>query len=230
MLAGDFLDGNVADWNIDKDDRCLCDVEATIVYRLSMRPIDFERGLERLDRRRSARAEFVRRKLYGSGRGLGVIDANAMFEANDAFEDLFGREPLDAFLNDADEVVHRCLGAFFAEAIACGAMTSPVTAGAAFKTVPARSFDTAKAMVAHQRGQRAKWTPSVRTEITFILAGSVASISSALSSFSGMMSECGVVTRCEQSMRKPDLAGIPHRIPVLAEVMGDGTRKAHQMK
>lgn len=230
MLAGQYLDGNVADWNAALDDRCLCDVEATIVYRLSMETKAFETGLSRLRRRRLARAEFVARKLRGQSGGLGVIDADATFAANDEFEEMFGREPLEAFINDTEEVVHRCLGEFFDHAVACNAVTSPMSAGAAFRTGPARSFTTAKEMLQYTEGRLSGWVPSVRTEIGFVLGGSVSAISEAIAQFAPAMAECGVMTRCEQSMRKPDLAGIPHRRPLLAEVPRDGARAIHQVK
>ena len=230
MLAGQYLDGNIADWNAALDDRCLCDVEATIVYRLSMATKAFETGLSRLGRRRSARAEFVARKLRGSSGRLGVIDADATFVANDEFEEMFGREPLDAFINDTEEVVHRCLGAYFDDVVACNAVTSPMSAGAAFRTGPARSFTTAKEMQQYRDGRLSGWTPSVRTEITFVLGGSVSAVSEAMTYFAPAMAECGVMTRLEQSMRKPDLAGIPHRRPMLAEVLRDGARVIHNMK
>jgi hypothetical protein len=228
MVTGQFLDGNIADWNASLDDRCLCDVEATIVYRLSMQTKAFETGLSRLGRRRAARAEFVSTKLRGGG-GMGVIDAGATFAANDEFEELFGREPLEAFINDTEEVIHRCLGSFFSQAEECNAVTSPMTAGAAFTTGPARSFTTAKDMRQYSEGRLSGWTPSVRTEISFVVGGSVSAINRALACFAPAMADCGVMTRWEQSMRKPDLAGIPHRRPVLAEVLRDGARIIHNM-
>jgi hypothetical protein len=229
MLAGQYLDGNVADWNAQPDDRCLCDVEATIIYRLSMETRAFETGLSRLGRRRVARAEFVARKLCGGTGRLGVIDADATFAANDEFEEMFGREPLDAFLNDTEEVVHRCLGSFFDDAVACNAVTSPMSAGAAFKAMPARSFTTAEAMLQYSKGRLSGWTPSVRTEISFVLGGSVTAINLAMACFAPAMAECGILTRCELTMRKPDLGGIPHGRPLLAEVLRDGPREANNV-
>jgi hypothetical protein len=230
MVAGEYLDGEIADWNAVGDDRCLCDVEATIVYRLAMTTKAFEAALSRLPRRRSARAEFVQRRLAGQSGRFGVIDANATFEANDEFEEMFGREPLDAFLNDTEEVVHRCLGSFFDEAVALKAITSPMTAGAAFNATPARSFTTAEAMLQYRKGRLSGWTPSVRTEISFVLGGSISTVTSAMASFTAVMAECGLMTRLERSIRKPDLSGIPHRRAILAEVLRDGTREAYKVK
>lgn len=229
MVAGQYLDGNIADWNASLDDRCLCDVEATIVYRLSMPTKAFETGLSRLGRRRAARAEFVSRKLGGVGGRLGVIDADATFEANDEFEEMFGREPLEAFINDTEEVVHRCLGSFFDQAVALNAVTSPMAAGAAFTIGPARSFTTAKEMRQYVDGRLSGWTPSVRTEIKFVIAGAYSAITAAMACFGPAMADCGVMTRCEHSMRKPDLSGIPHRRPLLAEVLRDGARVVHHV-
>lgn len=236
MLAVDFLDGNVADWNSSRDDRCLCDVEAVIVYRLAMSRSEFEAGLARLDRRRSARAEYVRRRLVGSrlrggvkDSGLGVVDAESAFEINDEFEEMFGREPLEAFVVDTEEVVHRCLGDFYRGVARMGATLSPMNAGRAFRILPGRSFQSAASMMAHQKGKKTKWIPSVRTEVKFVVAGDVGVIASAMAGFVSAMAECGVVTRLEQSMRKPDLAGIPHLRPMLAEVGGDRPAEAGEM-
>jgi hypothetical protein len=229
MLAGQFLDGNIADWNASLDERCLCDIEATIVYRLSISTKAFETGLSRLSRRRAARSEFVSRKLVTDDGRFGVIDADIAFAANDEFEELFGREPLEAFINDTEEVVHRCLGAFFDQAVACNAVISPLSAGAAFTTGPARSFTTAKEMGRYSEGRLSGWTPSVRTEIKFVLAGAHSAITAALRCFGPSMTDCGVVTRLEQSIRKPDLAGIPHRRPLLAEVLRDGAGAIHSV-
>lgn len=237
MLAVDYIDGNIADWNTTRDDRCLCDVDATIVYRLAMRQSDFEAGLARLDRRRVARAEFVKRKHVGmrlqggvDGSGLSVVDASVAFAIDDEFEEVFGREPLEAFINDTEEVVHRCLGHFFRSVVDLGAMTSPMNAGGAFRILPGRSFQSSASLMAHRSGKRAKWIPSVRTEVSFVVAGDVGVISAAMAEFVPAMAECGVVTRFEQTMRKPDLSGIPHLRPVLAEVGGYGAREARNVE
>ena len=234
MVTVDFLDGNVADWNSAKDDRCLCDIEATIVYRLAMGRSEFDDGLRRLDRRRAARAEFVGRRLTAgrlvTGLGLGLVDADRTFELNDEFEEMFGREPLEAFVTDTEEVVHRCLGEFFRSVYSVGAVTSPMSAGRAFTIRPGRSFQTASALLSHSRGsRRAKWVPSVRTELSFVVAGDLADILAVVSGFPQALSECGVMTRFEQSMRKPDLAGIPYARPFLAEVGGNGAGEVKQM-
>nr|WP_250807222.1 hypothetical protein [Neorhizobium tomejilense] len=234
MLAGDYIDGNAADWNSGGKDRCLCDVEATIVHRLAMKQAAFEEGLARLDRRRDVRAEFVGRRLasrrLSGSTGLGIVDADVTFLLNDEFEEIFGREPLEAFVTDTEEVVHRCLGDFFRDVRRHGAMTSPQNAGLAFKIVPARSFKTAAALVAHRSGRKTRWVPSVRTEMAFVVAGELSKITAALAGFIQAMTECGVVTRFEQAMRKPDLAGVPHIRPMLAEVGGYGARETHQVK
>jgi hypothetical protein len=232
MIAGEYIDGNVADWNSESDDRCLCDVDATIVYRLSMKQRAFDEGLRRLERRREVRAEFVARRLaskrLSGDTGLGIVDSETAFRLNDEFEDIFGREPLESFVCDTEEVVHRSLGAFFRDVSRNGAMTSPVNVGAAFRIVPARSFDTAKALSAWHAGKRAKWLPSVRTEIAFVIAGELSAVAASLSGFLPHMAECGVVTRFEHRMRKPDLAGIPHARPMLVQVSGVGQRDVNK--
>jgi len=163
-----------------------------------------------------------------AGRPL-VVDQDRSFAVHDEFEEIFGREPLEASVNDAEEVVHRKLGAFFAVAGDLGVVTSPVTAGAAFGIVPSRSFETSGALSRFRSGKGADWRPSVRTEIAFVLAGPLVSIRRSMSMFADAMSDCGLMVRCEQFLRKPDLAGIPHGRPRLAEVLRDGSRETDKV-
>jgi hypothetical protein len=231
MIVLDTVDGKVADGDGSVAERCLCDLEAVFISRLALGRAEFESGARRLPRRREARAAFVTRWLLDRGRGrFACVDEEAAFAANDEFEEMFGREPLESLVNDTEEIIHQRLGTFFSGVEGCGAMTSPMTAGKAFSISPARSFEDAAALSDFRRGRNSDWSPSIRTEIKFVIAGSVGAVAAAVAGFVPAMAGCGVLARMEQRTRRPDLAGIPHRAPMLAAVAGNGPREAGHMQ
>lgn len=232
MIARDNVDGAIAEWNADPSARCLCDVRATIVYLLPLSKRDFEDGMARLEKRQSARAAYLAAAIEAARRPFAVLDGDMAFRANDTFEEAYGREPLDAFIVDTDEVLHQHIGDYFAFAGERGVMTSPMTAGPAFEIAPSRSFRTEKARDAFSRGKRADWRPSVRTEIAFVLAGTRQKVAGVMAECASYLSGCGLVTRLEHAIRVPELPDIPVWTPraFLAEVRGDGTREAHHVK
>lgn len=159
-----------------------------------------------------------------------VVDDKLLFEINNEFEDVFGREPLEAFVTDIDEIVHERLGAFFDIVTDSRAMTSPMAAGRAFRIAPARSYPDVSALAreAARKVANPKWRPSVRVEVNFVIAGEIEAVRSLAGEFVPMMSGCGALAEFSTSFRKPDLAGIPHRRPVLtlASVATSGAGKA----
>ena len=213
MEVENNIDGMVADWEVSDDDRCICDIRATFVTKLLMSKVAFHDGLVRLKKRRAMRSEFILRKLSSRQPGLlHLVDENVNFQVNDDFEEIFDREPLDAFIIDMEEVAHQYLGDFFSQVRSTGLSVSPVNAGKAIKITPSRSFIKASdcACWDEEMPNKVEWSPCVRTELNFLIAGPIGIVGCAQNLFINHMSDIGIMFGFETSIRKPNLENIPH--------------------
>jgi hypothetical protein len=214
MVILECVDGEVAD-DEALEARCLCDMRASFVWTMELSYRRFNRAAAALADRRAARSAFVAARMGDAGR-FGVIDADMAFALNDEFEESHGRDPLEALVNDVEEIMHRELGGYFAIARPLGVVTSPMSAGAALKVAAARSFRSAEDLEDHRRGVSGGWRPSVRADVSFVIAGEISKVSAAASTFGSLMAARGPLVGLTQSVRRVDTAGVPHILPLLA--------------
>jgi hypothetical protein len=221
MVTQNFVDGEVAEFGTGLTETCVCDIHANLVYRLAMTKPQFEKAMQRLAKRRAARSAFVERELLAVRKGpFAVIDANTHFAANDAFEETYGREPLEAFVNDTYEIAHERVGEFIRTMRAWRMSVTPSRSGGAFEAVAARSFVTSRDLEAFQAGRRAHWVPSVRLVVSLTIGGQLGDVYAAQEELRRCLATCGVVTGFETCVRRGSLPVKALARPSLAGDMG----------
>lgn len=197
-----YVDGAVADWQMEEDDRVGCDLAGLVVYiPASMQKKHFERSCDWLEQREEALRDALLDTVKLAKGGLGVIDQETADKAWSRVNELMGDDTLHLFIKDTRTVAHLKVGAALKMAAMAGIDVTPGTADGAVDVVPAMSFMSERAMAHYLREGRGGWKPSVRLSVRVSMEGPYGPVTAAAAALLAATAECGPVLAWRQNVR-----------------------------
>lgn len=222
MVLGNFVDGDVPDWDTGDDDPLGVDVAAIVVFHPDIRPKAFELSCLALEQRRETRRDLMVHLARGSNPRFRLIDEETIHTAQEACSRIHGFDYLDTFLTDTLGVAIDEIGSVANRARTEGVRVTPERHALGISVRPARSFADRASMAKWEEGKRARWKPSVRLEVSLALDGPFTKVERFCEEIRRAVSTCGPLTFFEEHARPPrDFIVEEERPRVLAEVSPD---------
>ena len=211
MIAHNFVDEIIPDWQLQLDETHRITIRSTIVYLVPVSQAQFNKALAALDARQSAFSAEL--KQLSSRKGpLRIIDNDTTIAARRSLSHKHGDNFLDKFIYDTERAIVPEIGAAIRRINSRGVRTSPDRAGAAVSIVPARSFRSAVDLSKFEQKRGSTWSPTVRLEMLLSLEGPREQVELSVDDVRTAMLFCGPVTSFTE------LAGIAdhHHEPLMS--------------
>lgn len=203
MIAQNFIDEIIPDWQLQLDETHRITIRSTIIYRVPVSQAQFNKALASLEARQTAYAEELT-QLAGRKGKLRVIDHDTTLAARQSLSRKHGENFLDKFIYDTERAIVPELGAAVGRINDRGVRTSPERAGAAISISPARSFRSAADLARFEKKRGSTWSPTVRLEVIISLEGPREQVELSVEDVRTAMLFCGPVTTFTE------IAGVPH--------------------
>lgn len=221
MVLGNFVDGEVPDWDLGDDDPLGVDVAAVVVFHPVMTARAFEMSCISLEERRETRMTQAIQNARGSNPRFRLIDKETFEVADEACRRIHGYDYLDTFISDTLAVALNEIGSAVTRARQEGVRVSPERHSLGVSVRPARSFADRVSMNKWEAGGRARWKPSVRLEVTLGLDGPFTKVERYCEEIRRALSACGPLTFFEEHARPPRDFIADEDFPALAEASPD---------
>ncbi len=202
MIAANFVDGFIPDWQMPEDGRHSVTAEVGIVYTPDIQRSVFERSCGQLERRRMEYLVEVT-KAKPSENALCAIDNKAVYKARDTISRDMSTSYLDDFMFDTEKAATAELGKVMDRAKRNGLTVVPGYAREAVCVEPGRSFSSNVARLAFEQGAKVKWTPTVRLSVKVNFEGKREAVEEAVNDLRAAMLFCGPVTRFSEQAAVP---------------------------
>lgn len=193
MIAQNFVDEIIPDWQLQLDEKHRISVRSTIVYRIPMTQTQFNRAVVKLEARQAAFAGELTRLAGLKGR-FRVIDQETTLAARQSLSKKHGENFLDKFIYDTERAIVSELGKAVRRINDRGVKTSPDRAGAAISITPARSFTSHADLARYEQKKGNTWSPTVRLEVTIDMEGPREQVELSVQDVKAAMLFCGPVT------------------------------------
>jgi hypothetical protein len=217
MIAANFVDGFIPDWQLPDDGRHSITAEVGIVYKPDIQRHVFERSCGQLEGRRQAYLAQLN-KNRRPDRPLYAIDQKTVTRAREAIGRDTNTDYLDRFMFDTEKAATAEVGKVMDRAKRAGLSVVPAHARDAVDVLPGRSFSSNDARLAFEAGAKIKWTPTVRLSVRVNFEGNRDAVETAVSDLRSAMLFCGPVTtfneHADVPMKHLPLAAMPTLVAV----------------
>jgi hypothetical protein len=216
MIAGNFIDEVVPDWQMKADDAHRVTVQSTIVYRLPGTQRQFEKAVSSLDARQQTFAKAVDK--ISERRGIfRVIDSNSTSAARTTLSKKHGESFLDKFIYDTEKAIIPEIGNAFRRVHEKGVKTYPKHVSDAVSILPARSFTNHFDLSRFDEKRGNTWVPTVRLTLCVTLEGHRDQVEAAIHELKAGMLFCGPLTTFTEAAAVPQEYDEPEvRLPLAA--------------
>jgi hypothetical protein len=203
MVVRNFVDEIIPDWQLQLEETHRITVRSTIVYRLPVSQVQFNRAATSLEARQAAFADELTHLAERKGK-LRVIDHNTTLAARQSLSKKLGESFLDKFIYDTERAIVPELGNAVRRINGRGVKTFPERAGAAISVSPARSFRSTADLARFEQKRGSTWSPTVRLEVIVDLEGPREMVELSVDDIRTAMLFCGPITSFTES------AAVPH--------------------
>lgn len=216
MIAQNFVDDVIPDWQLSLDETHRITIRSTIVYRLPMSQAQFNKAVVKLEGRQTAFAKEVTKLATLRGK-FRVVDQETALAARQSLSRKHGENFLDKFIYDTERAIVSELGVAVQHINDKGVKTFPKRAGAAISIAPARSFLTPTDLARYEQKRGNTWSPTVRLVVDVDLEGPREQVELSVQDIKAAMLFCGPVTSFTESASSPQRHGEPElRLPLTA--------------
>jgi hypothetical protein len=216
MIAHNFVDEIIPDWQLQLDETHRITIRSTIVYLVPVSQAQFTKALASLEARQTAFSAELTQLAARKGT-LRVIDSETAIAARQSLSKKHGENFLDKFIYDTERAIVPEIGAAVRRINNRGVKTSPDRAGAAVSIAPARSFRSAADLARFEQKRGSTWSPTVRLEMIISLEGPREQVELSVDDIRAAMLFCGPVTSFTEIAGVPDHHAEPAmRLPLTA--------------
>ncbi len=193
MIAQNFVDEIIPDWQLQLDETHRITIRSTIVYLVPVSQAQFTKALASLGGRQAAFSKEL--SLLSERKGaLRVIDNDTTIAARQSLSKKHGENFLDKFIYDTERAIVPEIGAAIRRINGRGVRTSPDRADAAVSIAPARSFRSAADLAKFEQKRGSTWSPTVRLELLLSLEGPREQVELSVDDVRTAMLFCGPLT------------------------------------
>lgn len=193
MIAENFVDEMIPDWQMQPEDQHRITLKSSIVYKLPGTRAQFEIAIKTIEARKHEFLRALTQPRDWSSR-LAVIDAKKTECERQALSARLGANYVDHFIYDTERAVTLELGQVMRECASKGVRMTPHHISQAIHVRPCRSFRTDAARSRFLAGKTSQWMPTVRLDLKLDLEGQREKVENAVAEIKCAMLFCGPVT------------------------------------
>jgi len=202
MIAPNFVDEIIPDWQLQLDETHRITVRSTIIYQVPIRQTQFNRAVAALEARQTVFADELTRLATRKGI-LRVIDQDTTLSARRSLSKKHGENFVDKFIYDTERAIVSELGVAVKRINDRGVKTWPKRAGDAISISPARSFRTNADLTRFEKKKGNTWSPTVRLEVSIDLEGPREQVELSVQDIRSAMLFCGPITSFTENAAMP---------------------------
>jgi hypothetical protein len=206
------VDGDIPLWS--EEGRIGCDIEALLVIAADVQRCRFDRSERDRGGRKRARDVLLSGQA-GSRSHLRLVDRAVDVAVREALEDGLGKDEFADFAAATEASVAAHLGGALRGAEGFGVTVTPTHHPDAFELAASRSFRTRAGLEAHERGNRIRWTPTMRVTVRVALDGPRNAVQWSAGEVRSALWECGPVVEIHETLRLSSSDELRSRLRVL---------------